>query len=122
MPVQSPPWKPSHSPSDDPGDAPETRGVRHATVTRTRTGAAWVGIVVAIAVLVLLIVFMLQNTALVEIAFFGLRGTAPLSATLLIAGVGFAIVTVIVGSRRIGQLRHRIGSGPVRRRPADGRH
>jgi uncharacterized integral membrane protein len=70
---------------------------------------AWVGIAVAVAVLVLLIVFMLQNTAPVEVAFFGLRGTAPLSATLLIAGVGFALVTLIVGSLRIGQLRRRIG-------------
>jgi uncharacterized integral membrane protein len=70
-----------------------------------------VGIVVGVAVLVLLIVFMLQNTVPVEVAFFGLRGSAPLAVTLLIAGVGFAVVTLIVGSLRMGQLRRRIGAG-----------
>lgn len=102
-----------HLPStrDLPGAPPAPNGSRQVRqpVVRTRTGAAWVGIAVAVAVLVLLIVFMLQNTAPVEVAFFGLRGTAPLSATLLIAGVGFAVVTLIVGSLRIGQLRRRIG-------------
>lgn len=95
----------------------------HVPVKRTRAGSVWVGIVVAVAVLVLLIVFMLQNTVPVEVAFLGLSGTAPLAVTLLIAGVGFAVVTLIVGSLRIGQLRHRIGSGPERdRHPTGDRH
>lgn len=134
MPVQNSSQKPSggsfdHLSSTHADDgAPVTRRVApppsHAgrqtrmPVARTRAGAVWVGIAVAVAVLVLLIVFMLQNTAPVEVAFFSLRGTAPLSATLLIAGVGFAVVTLIVGSLRIGQLRHRIGSGPDRARRA----
>lgn len=141
MPVRSTARKPSGGPFDhlpsnpDPHGAqtaPATSGAAPTTpsrsgrqprrpVARTRAGAAWVGIVVAVAVLVLLIVFMLQNTAPVEVAFFGLRGTAPLSATLLIAGVGFALVTLIVGSLRIGQLRRRIGSGPDTPRTAGDR-
>lgn len=118
MPVHSSSPTSSGSPLDHPSSAPDlpdapsaSHGSRRgrSSVVRTRTGAAWVGITVVVAVLVLLIVFMLQNTAPVEVAFFGLRGTAPLSATLLIAGVGFAVVTLIVGSLRIGQLRRRIG-------------
>lgn len=118
MPVRSSSPTSSGSPFDhlpnphglpDARPAPNGTGRVRAPVARTRAGAAWVGIAVAVAVLVLLIVFMLQNTAPVEVAFFGLRGTAPLSATLLIAGVGFALVTLIVGSLRIGQLRRRIG-------------
>lgn len=118
MPVRSSSPTSSGSPFDhlpsthdlpDARPAPNDSRVGRQPVARTRAGAAWVGIAVAVAVLVLLIVFMLQNTAPVEVAFFGLRGTAPLSATLLIAGVGFAVVTLIVGSLRIGQLRRRIG-------------
>jgi len=118
MPVRSSSPTSSGSPFDhlpnthdlpDARPAPNGSGRVRPPVARTRAGVAWVGIAVAVAVLVLLIVFMLQNTAPVEVAFFGLRGTAPLSATLLIAGVGFALVTLIVGSLRIGQLRRRIG-------------
>lgn len=133
MPVQNPSRRPSGGPSEavpatdgpqrsrtrDLQQTPAPRGdARQARVpvVRSRTGALWVGIAVAVAVLVLLIVFMLQNTAPVEVAFFGLRGTAPLSLTLLIAGVGFAVVTLVVGSLRIGQLRHRIGADSDRAR------
>lgn len=114
-----PPAGPAHEPPRS-GRGPRPAGADPARtratptrtpVKRTRTGAAWVGIAVGAAVLVLLIIFMLQNTAPVEVAFFSLRGTAPLSAVLLIAGVAFAVVTLVVGSLRIGQLRRRIGAG-----------
>ena len=125
MPVQRPAWNRTGGPVVDPQvtrpevppppefATPElsTPEPPRAPVRRTRTGAAWVGIVVGAAVLVLLIVFMLQNTVPVEVAFLGLTGTAPLALALLIAGVGFAVVTLIVGSLRIGQLRRRIGRG-----------
>lgn len=94
----------------DAGNRTSTRPERvSAPVRRTRAGAAWVGIAVGALVLVLLIVFMLQNTAPVEVAFFGLRGSAPLALTLLIAGVGVGIVALAIGSLRIAQLRRRIG-------------
>lgn len=122
MPVQRPAWNRSGSPALDPhatADPPEAASPPEpaapepprAPVVRTRTGSAWVAIVVGVAVLALLIVFMLQNTVPVEVAFLGLTGTAPLALTLLIAGVGFAVVTLVVGSLRIGQLRRRIGRG-----------
>ena len=133
MPVQSPSSDRSDSPANKPGatSTPPTTPAK-PTPTRTepsgapmkltRAGAAWVGIVVGAAVLVLLIVFMLQNTVPVEVAFFGLRGSAPLAVTLLIAGVGFAVVTLIVGSLRMGQLRRRIGaSGRQAPQGPDGR-
>jgi uncharacterized integral membrane protein len=77
-------------------------------VRQTRTGATWVGIIIGALVLVLLIIFLLQNTVSVHVAFLGLQGSAPLAVMLLIAGVGFAIVTLAVGSLRMGQLRRRI--------------
>lgn len=114
MSVRNPPSDkhPDPSPTAAAPQGPTRRADRTPPVGRsvrlTRTGAAWVAIAVAMMVLILLIVFLMQNTVPVEVAFFGLRGTAPLAVTLLIAGAGFAIVTLIVGSLRIGQLRRRI--------------
>jgi lipopolysaccharide assembly protein A len=89
-------------------------GYRPSTVTngsptdrpvRSRTGAAWIGICVAALVLVALVAFLMQNTSPVEVAFFGMTGTAPLSLVLLVAGLGVALIALIIGSLRIGQLR-----------------
>jgi len=78
---------------------------------RTRAGATWVGICVGALVLVALIVFMLQNTQQVLVAFLGAQGSVPLALALLIAGVGVGIVALIVGTFRIGQLRRRLTRG-----------
>lgn len=99
--------------SDDPvrPQTPAGPGVstaRGAKPLRTRTGAVWFGICVGALVLVALVVFMLQNTAPVEVAFLGMTGTAPLAMVLLIAGLGVGIVALVVGALRIGQLRRRI--------------
>lgn len=100
--------------SPAPEGAPSRRPSRLASVRRpvrrTRAGAAWVGISLGAVVLVLLIVFMMQNTEPVEVVFLGMRGSAPLALTLLIAGVGVGLVALVVGSLRIGQLRRRIGA------------
>jgi uncharacterized integral membrane protein len=71
----------------------------------TRTGAAWFGICAAALVFVVLIVFMLQNTRSVEVNFLGMHGDLPLALALLIAGVGAAILTMVIGTARITQLR-----------------
>jgi uncharacterized integral membrane protein len=47
----------------------------------------------------------LQNTGSVEITFLGMHGTLPLALALLIAGVGVAIIAMVVGTARITQLR-----------------
>ncbi|BDO42283.1 hypothetical protein CELD12_17730 [Cellulomonas sp. NTE-D12] len=112
MPTQNAAPGPSASLPDDPRStsrpSPAPAGAPAAR-RRSRMGAAWVGLVVGALVLVALIVFMLQNTAPVEVVFLGMRGTAPLALTLLIAGIGVGIVALVVGSIRIGQLRHRLG-------------
>lgn len=78
---------------------------------RTRTSAAWLGICLAAAVLVVLIVFMLQNTGSVEVTFLWMDGSLPLAIALLIAGVGAALLTLMVGVARITQLRRRFRRG-----------
>jgi uncharacterized integral membrane protein len=88
-------------------------------VSGTRTSAAWLGVCLAAVLLVVLIVFLLQNTNSVEVTFLWMHGRLPLAIALLIAGVGAALLTMIVGVARITQLRrrfrrdHRAPSGPA---------
>jgi uncharacterized integral membrane protein len=80
-----------------------------ARVTRTRTGAVWVGICVAVLMFVVLVAhLMLQNTGSVAVSFLWLDGSLPLGLALLIAGVGAGILASVVGTARITQLRRRI--------------
>ena len=72
---------------------------------RTRTGAAWLGICIAAGALVVFLVFMLQNTRSVEVTFLWMHGSLPLAMALLIAGVGVAVLAIVVGEARVGQLR-----------------
>jgi uncharacterized integral membrane protein len=72
---------------------------------RTRTGAAWFGICAAALLFVVLIVFMLQNTGSVQVSFLWMDGSLPLALALLIAAVGAALLTMVVGAARITQLR-----------------
>lgn len=86
--------------SGEPGPAPSA-----TAVPRTRTGAAWLALCATALAFVVLIVFMLQNTRSTEIHFLGLHGALPLALALLIAAVGSAIITLVVGTARITQLR-----------------
>jgi uncharacterized integral membrane protein len=81
--------------------------VERQSVSRTRTSAAWLGICTAAVILVVLIVFMLQNTGSVAVSFLGMQGSLPLAMALLIAAVGAALLTMMVGVARITQLRRR---------------
>ncbi|GIF50819.1 putative integral membrane protein [Asanoa ferruginea] len=72
---------------------------------RTRTGTAWFGICAAALLSIVLIIFMLQNTRGVRVHFLWMDGSLPLALALLIAAVGAAILTMVVGAARITQLR-----------------
>jgi uncharacterized integral membrane protein len=71
----------------------------------TRTSMAWAGVWAAAVVAIMFIVFLLQNTTGVKISFLGLHGTLPLAVALLIALVAGILLTLIVGTARITQLR-----------------
>lgn len=90
---------PPQEPAVPPSTAPTKR------VPFTRTGAVWFGICAAAVLFVVLIVFMLQNTRSVQVTFLWMEGTLPLALALLIAAVGAAILTMVVGVARITQLR-----------------
>lgn len=74
-------------------------------VPRTRTGAAWVALIAAALLAVLLIVFLVQNTHSTEISFLWMTASTPLAVALLIAAVGSVLLTLILGTARITQLR-----------------
>jgi uncharacterized integral membrane protein len=74
-------------------------------VPRTRTGAAWAALIAATLLAVLLIVFLVQNTHSTEISFLWMTTSTPLAVALLIAAVGSVLLTLIVGTARITQLR-----------------
>ena len=85
----------------------------------TRTGMIWAAVASALVVLVLLIIFILQNQALVQVKFFGLEGAVALGVSLFIAAVGGGVLVAIAGAARIIQLRaanHRRGTQVNRRR------
>ena len=72
---------------------------------RTRAGTAWVLACVAAVALLALIVFITQNVHAVEVSFLGWHGQFPLAVALLAAALIGSVLTLILGSTRILQLR-----------------
>lgn len=72
---------------------------------RTRTGTAWVALTVAALLAVAMIVFLVQNTRSTQVSFLWMTAHTSLSVALLIAAVGSVLLTLILGTARITQLR-----------------
>jgi uncharacterized integral membrane protein len=97
--------------------APATAPTSSRRVPRTRTGAAWVGLAAAALIAVALIVFLAQNTRTTEISFLWMTARTSQAVALLIAAVGSVLITLILGTARITQLRRlarRRGGDPHR--------
>lgn len=127
-PETGPPTSPIHAatPHGAPPSVPRTRTGHDAppSVPRTRTGAAWVAVCAATLIAVALIVFLVQNTRTVEISFLGMTTSTSLALALLIAAVGGILLTLILGTARITQLRRHLRKHPQQTRhdggPASG--
>jgi uncharacterized integral membrane protein len=78
---------------------------KRSRLPSTRTGRAWASLCTAVLAFVVLIVFMMQNTGSTEVTFLWMHGTIPLALALLIAAVGSALLTMVVGVARLTQLR-----------------
>jgi uncharacterized integral membrane protein len=74
-------------------------------VQRSRTGVLWVGLVLSALVLLVLLIFILQNSAPVQINFLGASGTLPTGVALLLAAIAGLLLVAIPGGLRILQLR-----------------
>jgi uncharacterized integral membrane protein len=68
----------------------------------------WVSIGFAVILLVLLIIFIAENSRKVTISFLGANGTLSLALAMLIAAVAGALITLLVGTTRIVQLRREV--------------
>ena len=98
----------SSQPPPAQADAPLAPPDPRRRVAGTRTGRVWVAVCGATLVTVALIIFMIQNTHTVQVSFLGMTGSTSLALMLLIAAVGGVLLTVILGSARIIQLRHAV--------------
>ena len=91
-------------PAADAGASP--KGRQPAIARRTRVSTAFAASCAGVLLLVLLLVFMLENTENVRIHFLGAGGHIALGLALLVAAVGGALLTGILGGARVLQLRH----------------
>jgi putative membrane protein len=81
----------------------------HTTVAqpqnRSRVGATWVSLVVFLVILIALIIFILQNSKIVNIQYLGAHGSVSFGVAMLVAAVAGSVLTVLIGSVRILQLK-----------------
>ncbi len=74
-------------------------------IKRTRTSGLWVAMGCFAVILLLLLIFILQNSAKVNISYLGAHGHLPLGVALLFAAVCGVLLVVLAGAARISQLR-----------------
>ncbi len=101
---QSPPAAPL-PPQTSPQQATAPSAVPPLKIKRTRTSGLWVTMGCFAVLLLLLLIFILQNSAKVDISFMGAHGHLPLGVALLFAAVCGVLLVVLAGAARIGQLR-----------------
>jgi uncharacterized integral membrane protein len=92
-----------------PAGPPGVSGGRGTAPPRqTLAGRVWVTIAVAVILLVLLIIFIAENSHDVTVSFLGAHGTLPVGLMMLIAAVAGVVITLLVGTTRIVQLRREV--------------
>ncbi len=74
---------------------------------RSKIGAVWITLAIFVFILILLIIFILQNSISVQIHYFGAKGTLQFGIAMLIAAVAGSLLTLLIGSARIIQLKTR---------------
>jgi lipopolysaccharide assembly protein A len=88
-----------------PGGTATPAPLPQHVVKRTRMGGLWLASGSFAVVLLLLLIFILENSKSVDVAYFGAHGHLPLGVALLLAAVLGILMVVIPGSARIVQLR-----------------
>jgi uncharacterized integral membrane protein len=76
-----------------------------SAVKYTRAASLWSSLTMGFLVLIVLLIFITQNTASAQFSFLNLRWTLPLGVAILLAAIGGGLLTVLVGTARIFQLR-----------------
>jgi prephenate dehydrogenase len=88
---------PSRSASTPQTPAPKTKV--------TRTGVLWAALIAGFLVLIVLLLFIAQNTEEVRLTFLGWHWHMAVGVAILVAAVGGGLLTALVGTARIYQLR-----------------
>ncbi|MGO9381812.1 MAG: lipopolysaccharide assembly protein LapA domain-containing protein [Mycobacterium sp.] len=93
------------SSSQQPAAPPDGKTQKEPAVEFTRAGALWSALFVGFLILIVLLIFITQNTASAPFTFFAWHWSLPLGVAILLAAVVGGLLTVVVGSARIMQLR-----------------
>ena len=93
---------------NEPPAQPNAAATPPGDVPSTRTGTAFKSLIAGAIVLILLLVFILENTKSVKIAYFGAGFQLPLGVALLLAAIGGALLAGILGTARILQLHRHV--------------
>jgi lipopolysaccharide assembly protein A len=98
---------PPQAPGQPAGAAPpqQPQQMPHHKIKRTRISGLWVAVGFFAVVLLFLLIFILQNSAKVDISYMGAHGHLPLGVALLLAAVCGVLLVVLAGTARISQLR-----------------
>jgi uncharacterized integral membrane protein len=73
--------------------------------SRSKIGTVWIALAAFVIILLLLLIFILQNSERVKIKYFGASGHIGFGVAMLLSAVAGAILTLLVGSARIIQLK-----------------
>jgi uncharacterized integral membrane protein len=73
----------------------------------SKIGTAWVSLIVFVILLLLLAIFILQNSNKIKISYFGFHGNLSFGVGMFLAALAGSILTLLVGSARIIQLKSR---------------
>jgi len=74
-------------------------------VPLTRAGALWTALIAGFLVLIVLLVFVTQNTSPVDLVFLNWTWSLPKGVAILLAAICGGLLTALVGTARIFQLR-----------------
>lgn len=72
---------------------------------RSRVGATWLSLAVFVIILLMLVIFILQNNHDVTIEYLGWNGSVPFGVSMILSALAGAILTLLIGSIRILQLK-----------------
>jgi uncharacterized integral membrane protein len=90
----------TEAPPETPAPPPPVSAVKY-----TRAASLWSSLTAGFLILIVLLVFITQNTAPAPFAFLTWHWTLPLGVAILLAAIGGGLLTVLVGTARIFQLR-----------------
>jgi uncharacterized integral membrane protein len=105
-PLPPEPLEPLEPQVNDPGPEPNVAPKPKDEAGRfTRAGALWTALVVGFLVLILLLVFIMQNMSYTTVHLFGWAWELPVGVALLLGAIAGGLLTFLVGTARILQLR-----------------